>query len=466
MSARYGGLMELAARGKKDVFFTANPQISFFHSIYTCAAPFTKEIYETKPTNIPEWGKWVDFDIEHRGDIVKYFYLRIQLPSWLPPAAVAANQNGLVSDKYGVTYGWCNNIGYQMIKKIQVFQDQVLVHESYGEYMDWRLRQSYSLAKTYITGSEIGAREETPLALGRSASPRLLRVPIPFLGWQHLDDPGFPTAALRDQRYRIRIHLQPLQSVVMASDGRLYPEPWGGKTLRIQTTPGGPYNYSEKTLPVEVMKDLGITLETTQFYLPPDVITWMKAQTIRFPYFDVKFNQFTIEDNQMTAAANGSTVSLPFNIDFDGSIERMLIGFRTAANNAAGDRTNLTSPAGGALASTLRLNIANINRIQENPVSFAREFTAYWKNARLALNQVDYKKPLELYTLTFGGFDDGQPQGTVNFTRAVLPVLYVIPAAVPYDRRNVSRQTIAYIYGESWNIWEISGGRGKAMLDD
>ena len=111
MTTRSGGLLELVARGKKDVFFTANPTVSFFHSAYVRAAAFTKEIYVAKPRNVPDWGQWLEFDLDHRGDLVRHFYLRIELPSWLPQDAWLANARGIVTDLSGVTYGWCNNIG-------------------------------------------------------------------------------------------------------------------------------------------------------------------------------------------------------------------------------------------------------------------------------------------------------------------------------------------------------------------
>jgi hypothetical protein len=150
-----GGLLELVARGKKDLFFHSNPVVSFFHSVYVRAAPFTKEIHITKPRNIPDWGHWVDFDIEHRGDILKNYYLRITLPTWLLSDDSAANKSGIVTDLSGQTYGYTNNIGFHMLEKIQFFQDQVLIHETYGEYLDWRLRQSYSTDLIYVASDEI-----------------------------------------------------------------------------------------------------------------------------------------------------------------------------------------------------------------------------------------------------------------------------------------------------------------------
>ena len=283
MTSRSGGLLELVARGKKDLYFTSNPKITFLHSVYSRAAPFTKEIYVTAPRNNPDWGHYVDFDIDHRGDLTKLFYLRITLPTWLPSDAAAANPHGIVTDASGVTFGYCNNVGFQMIDCIQFFQDQLLICESYGEYLDWRLRQSYSLATTFLTGAEVGARGETTLDIARSATLPTLRVPIPILGWQHLEDPGLPLCALRSQRFRIRVHLRRLEEVVVASDGRLAPTPWGGRTFLVQSSAGGPVT-SVRSLPESAMHNLTIRLEQTVVYVPPDVQTWFRAQTFRFPF--------------------------------------------------------------------------------------------------------------------------------------------------------------------------------------
>jgi hypothetical protein len=84
----------------------------------------------------------------------------------------------------------------------------------------------------------------------------------------------------------------------------------------------------------------------------------------------------------------------------------------------------------------------------------------------MALDLSNAEVPQEIYTLTFGGFDVATPAGTLNFTRASLPVLYVTLNATPYDRRNISRKTYGLLYGESWNIFEVCNGVGKMMFDD
>ena len=480
MTSRSGGLLELVARGKKDVFFTSNPTVSFIHSVYRKAAAFSSEIYVLKPRNNPEWGKWFEFEYEHRGDFARNLYLRVELPTWLPSVAVAANPSGIVTDASGVTFGYCNDVGFQMFDRIQFFQDQVLLHEAYGEYLDWDLPGTHALGATLLVGDEIGHREETPLAIGRSATWPMLRVPMPMLGWQALGDPGFPSVCLRGQRFRIRILLRPLSELIVASDGRLNPIPWGGRPLRIQATKTGPVDTSQVTLDVGAMKNLVISLETTQVYVPADVQMALKAQTLRFPYRTLQFQQFTIEDNQFAAAAPpySAMIQVPLAVDFIGSVDKLVFAVRSETAGRAGQRMNLSPPSGAwskyassygpAFLTSGRLTIANLDRIKAWDVAMFREVTAYWKQTavRRVLTESGTLAPEEIYSLTFGGFDYGAPAGTLNLTRASLPVLTLTLAPTPYDQRTISRKAFVLLYAESWNVFEIAGGRGRMMFDD
>jgi len=150
-----GGLLDLVARGKKDTFFTQNPKISFFHSVYTKAGPSTQEIRLTQPRNRPEWGKWTDFDIEFVGDIMRHPVLLIDLPTWLPVTQARQNQTSITTDLSGVQYGYCQDVGALMIEKVQLFMDQYLVHEFWGQWLEWRV-STESQAPVY--GSIAGRR--------------------------------------------------------------------------------------------------------------------------------------------------------------------------------------------------------------------------------------------------------------------------------------------------------------------
>lgn len=456
MSSRQGGLLELVARGKKDIFFTSNPQICFFHSVYTRCAPFTKEIYVAKPRNSPEWGKYVDFDIDHRGDILHHLYLRIQLPSWLPNTLTSLNTTGVITDMSGVSYGFTNRVGHMMIDKIQYFNDNVLLFETYGTYMDWRFRQAYEFGITGIVADEIGHYNGN-VGLGRSVG-RVLRVPIPFLGSQRVGDPGLPISALRGSRYRIRVHLRPYNEMIVASDNRIKPNPFNMR-LRIQEVQGGVYSYGTSLPPVSI-KGIDMSLESTYFYLPSDVNTWLKAVVLRFPFHHIQQQIFTLEDNIMNAVSNVATptVNFPLTLDYSGPVDRLLIGIRSEANTLSGKLTDLTSPGGVPFIRSARLNIANIDRVKSWDIAVLRDVSPYWKNKATAMD--------EIYSLTFGGFDYNVPSGTISFTRAVLPTLYFVLGSTAYDPRTISRKAFAIVYAESWNVYEITRTKGALLFDD
>jgi hypothetical protein len=464
MSGHRGGLLELVARGKKDAFFTSNPKASFFHSVYRKTAAFTEEVYLTAPRNNPEWGRWFEFEIEHRGDLVRKFFLRLQIPTWLPEEIAAANPTSVVTDASGVSYGYCNNVGFQVIDKIQVYQDQVLLQELYGEYLDWKLRQSTATTTALVLGGAIGSRAESVAAISRSATPGTLRIPIPFIGWEHVGDVGFPTVALRNQRFRIRILLRPIESVVVASDGRLDAQPWGS-VLRIQRSAGGAQESFESLSYESVSRGRMVAfLETTQAYVTGDVQEWLKLGKWQIPFRSAQQLEFQVADNQMNAATTATAnFSLSFPLDFTGAASRLFIALQGAGARRAGQRTVLLPTSA---VRQMRIVIANIDRIQGfAPVVFT-DVTAYWKNVRAAQNLADPDAVEPVYSIVFGGKESAQPAGTLNFSRALIPSLSVLFGPVDIDSRTGSRELFVVTYLETFNIWSIEGGRGRVVLND
>lgn len=322
------------------------------------------------------------------------------------------------------------------------------------------------MSTTFVVADDVGSRSDSALAIGRAATPRPLRVPIPILGWQHLGDPGLPLIALRNQRFRMRVHFRNLEELVVASDGRIRPAPWGGKSLRVQASNSGPVDTSMVTLALTTMKKPCVSLECGYTYVGADVSTYLRAGSWHIPFYHVQFQESTIEDNVLTAAVN-STVQVPILADFIGSVDHMLLGFRSEACTLAGQRHVLRSVDNAPFVRTIRLNIANIDRIKAWSTEIYRDVASYWKQTRGALDLAAPDGRLqEIYTLTFGGFDYDRPVGTLNYTRAVQPTLFLTLNSINYDPRIVSRKTFALLYARSWNVFEIKNGIGKMMFDD
>jgi hypothetical protein len=57
-----------------------------------------------------------------------------------------------------------------------------------------------------------------------------------------------------------------------------------------------------------------------------------------------------------------------------------------------------------------------------------------------------------------------QPEGTVNFTTADRPTLYVELANIRMNLLLAQRKSELRVYTEGWNVYEIKEGRGRMMF--
>ena len=462
-----GGLLDLVARGKKDTFFTSNPKICHFHSVYQRHPASTQEIRITQPRNNADWGKYVDFEIEPVGDIVKKFVLLINLPSWLPPEQARQNPTSITSDLNDVTYGYTQDIGTSLIDKVQVFNDQILIHEFWGTWLSWRAGHQINAP---IYAQLVGRHTPTPHEIAKAATPiSPIRVNLPILGDQRHDDMGFPLTAVTKQRFRIRIHLNKLEDLVESSDNQFKPSPWN-KTFKQQTSRDQP-PQTFQTIQRYQMKPPTLSLETTQVYIPRDSQEYLKRTVISLPFQMTQQCIFTVEDNKWLPALNpNSTVSIPLPLDFIGPTSRITVGIQSEANQMSNQRYILFAPAAATKNShfinDIRLNMGTIDRINKWNPTIMRDVANYYKNEKE--NRDPYGNPLNIYTLTFGLKETEQyrPLGTLNLSRSLEATLYVDLAAVSADPRSNSRKAFIIVYSESWNIFEIRDGQGKVLFAD
>ena len=463
-----GGLLDLVSRGKKDTFFTQNPKISFFHSVYPRYPTFTQEVRLTQPRNNAEWGRWTDFEIESVGDIMKDPVLVIDLPTWLPPNEAAVNRTSVITDLNGVEFGYTQDVGALMIEKVQFFNDQLLIHEFWGQWLEWR---AGTRSNSGIYAALAGRHPPLPYTIAKAATPLQIRIHLPLLGNQHDDDPGLPMVALSNQRFRIRVYLKRLEEVIEASDKRLRPAPWDS-TFRAQTTSTAePYTF--QTLPRAKIGGPTLTLETTQVYVPRDVQDYLRKTTLPIPFIQNQLCRFTVEDPKWFPVINtGVTVSLPLPLDFIGAVSRLTVGVQSDADLQSGLLYN-TDPPGNTGTNTgaatsylqrLRLNLGLRDRMNGFAPTVWRDLMNYYKNSKEP--RAPDGKPFTIYTMAFGPADRAYPIGTFNMSRTMEAVLYVDLAAVAADPRTNSRKAYISVYAEAWNLFEIRNGRGLVLFAD
>ena len=449
-----GPLYELVSRGNKDVYFqedSADAQF-LFDNRYGPTAPVIHELRRLPPLNSVEFGRSSEFQLEVAGDFIVSPTLVVDLPSWLPPNFVAANGKGVVQDSGGVSYGYTNGIGYFLFEKIQILQDNILLQEFSGDALWIQSRSRGSLNSAFLEDKLLGVHNGSTLSIGRNATPGRLRLPLPLIGCQALEEGGFPSLCLPNQQYKVRVWLRKLEDLVEASDGREKPAPWGS-TLQVQTERGGAFT-SFTALDRLLIGAPTIYLETRHIYTNDETRTALRASSLDIPFERIYENIFAQGPLDYAAAAPFLTRIL----DATHPCSRIILAFRSWTDLRANRLWKLQSDsATGEYYSGLKLLIAG------------RDRTQFW--SPLIWNSLDnYVKEerdsgLRLATINFGfGEKKGvrmptynrQPDGTINFSTADKPTLFMQLT----DIVNGTKRSELRVLVETWAVFSASDGRG------
>jgi hypothetical protein len=123
-----GGLIQLVAYGKEDLFLTRNPQITFFKVIYRRYSNFIREDVEQYFTLQPDFGGRYTAQIAHDGDLIDKMCLRVTLPE-IPPFQIANGLDPLTK------FAWTRRIGHALIKTVEIEINGKSIDRHFGEWL-------------------------------------------------------------------------------------------------------------------------------------------------------------------------------------------------------------------------------------------------------------------------------------------------------------------------------------------
>jgi len=191
-----GGLLQLVAQGKQDVFLTGNPQISWFKMVYRRYTNFAVESQAMYFDGNADFGKRLSCLVPRRGDLLGPMILELTLPQ--------------LYKTNGTAVSYCNSVGHAIIDEISVEIGEQEIDKQTGEWMEiWSI---LTTSKEHQNGfyDMIGKVDaySTPDING----PTKLYIPLRF--WFNRN-PGLylPLLALQHHPVRINIKLKPLQQL-------------------------------------------------------------------------------------------------------------------------------------------------------------------------------------------------------------------------------------------------------------
>ena len=191
-----GGLLQLVAMGKQDIFLTGNPQISWFKMVYRRYTNFAIESQAMFFDGDPDFGKRLSCLVPRRGDLLGPLMLEVTLPALT------------LTDGTPVSY--VNSIGHALIEEITLEIGEQEIDTQTGEWMELWSNMTVTSMQRQGFNDMIGKYDDyiEPQNFG----PLKLYIPLRF--W-FCKNPGqyLPLLALQYHPIRINIKLRPLQQL-------------------------------------------------------------------------------------------------------------------------------------------------------------------------------------------------------------------------------------------------------------
>ena len=495
-SSGQGALFELVARGQKDAYFVKDdPKSTFTHDArYKASTPHLAERRTTVPITRTNFGSTFEVELDAYGDVLTECSLEIDLPTWLPPLPLSqasqASQashpeiaNGLFSitdTATGESYGYVNHIGYYLFESIQFYQDQFLLQEWTGDGLLVKQMTEGSWNSSFLQQYQGGQRSSGDAVrdIQLRATPGRLRLRLPLPGTQCPGDGGFPLVAMSWQNFRVKGTLRKLEDLVVCSNATRYkPAPWKLASMQYTDDQGVIHAFAPKPF-----LDIGqptILLSTVQHYVSPEVQAELRSTSIQIPFRKQFENRFTFGELDFIPLDKGGVAAVTRRLDGRHPTERLLWFFRSQnaldnnrLDNFYNDHFDY-NPITGAQPYTipygefyydLKVNIAGKEREDLHEPYVWNTINIYAKEekgSQMHLGSMKWSLG-EQYGTVYPA--PRQPEGTVNFTTADRPTLYVELANVRTNTTLGQRKAEMRVYTEGWNVYLVEGGRGRLLF--
>lgn len=450
-----GGLYESIARGNKDTFFfEQNPEkaINPFENRYDRIPPNLEELRRIPPLNGAEFGRSCEFEFDTAGDIFLRPTVLIDLPSWYPPAQAAQNPSSLFTEQTsGKAYGYTNGIGYFIFRKIQIFQDKLLLQELTGDSLFALRAARGSLNSAYMENTLAGFHNGTAPSIAANATPSRIRLELPFIGGRN----GFPSIAMRKQTFKLRLELRPLEELIESSDpaATAAPKPWGA-TFTDGTSSFVALNRTQMASPV-------LQLETRHSYVDGETQLALRSSTLEIPYTRPYENTYVISPAEYAPIVKGVAAYITRRVDAQHPASRLIWYSRSQNDLRANRRWKFAADiSGGEYYVAQSLIIASRDR--------ETSFTPYTWNFLTHHAKEDRDPGHGIGEMSWDLGDirgrrapwDRQPEGTINFTTADRPTLYTSLSAAPSDTILGAPSTEMTALVDTWGLYSIEADRG------
>ena len=434
-----GGLLQLVATGRQDIYLSGNPQTTFFKQVYRRYTNFSMETQRIPFDTAVDFNKLVTVTIPRNGDLLSQLFLEIELPEITPAGPVATQPTGVITetptDYQTITnsVSWVNGIGYAMIDYVSIWIGQQEVDRHYGEFMylwsQLTTPGSKRAGLQYMTGQQDVFNDTT------QSGPLRLFVPLYF--W-FCKNPGLalPLIALQATPIRIYIKLRNGNDLVFSN---------ALENAVLNTT----------TCPTAVTSSPPIITDMTLWgdYIYLDVEERRRFVSSKHEYLIEQVQQqkrFSIPQN---------ATSIPVPLVFNNPMKEMIWVLNQDRMLNAHEYFNYGSrmlneygiPNLDIIQSAL-LQLDGYDRFEEQSAQYFR-LVQPWQRHTAIPNDFIY-----VYSFSLAP-EAAQPQGTCNGSR-----LNTITLQITMNPNITSRPSGITVYATNYNVLRIVAGLGGVLF--
>jgi hypothetical protein len=220
-----GGLLQLVATGRQDIYLSGNPQTTFFKQVYRRYTNFSLETQRIPFDTAIDFGKLHTLSVPRNGDLLSQLYLEVNLPYIDANGPQANNPNqgtNCIEIQPPTDYSapppdavsWVNGIGYAMIEYISIWIGQQEVDRQYGEFQYLWTQLSTPGSKKDGINTMIG--NQSVFDGTTQSGPLQLFVPLHFWFCKNIGL-SLPLIALQATPIKIYIKLRNANAVVFTN---------------------------------------------------------------------------------------------------------------------------------------------------------------------------------------------------------------------------------------------------------
>jgi len=418
-----GGLLQLIANGKQDVFLTGNPQVTWFKMVYRRYTNFSIESSSIPFDTQPDFGRRLTCLIPKKGDLLGPLWIEVTLPA-------------LQDSVTGAPLSYTNAIGHALLQELSFEIGEQEIDKQTGEWMEMWSNYTVTADKQGAWNQMIG---KVPGASQGNASSEMvglygpLTLYIPLRFW-FCKNPGLylPLLALQYHPLRLNITIRPLNRSFV--------------------------NDNPSVMPCDVSAS-SVSITSMQLY--GDYIHLDIEERRRFVS---NSHEYLIEQVQYTSSypieSNAQTVQIP--MEFNNPIRELFwVVQRDAALNANQyfNYTNYTvketAPSYQNLISTALLRVEGYDRFDIRSADYFRLVQPFQYHTVVPINDYLYS-----YSFCFRP-EDVQPSGSMNASRLNTITLQLeLNTAVSPARGTANVR----IYALNHNILRIVDGFGGILF--